>query len=866
MEEGKTGTSYSPATADLTAPRTGYIVDYISGESVKATPEEVDAVQVFARRLVDDYGYSRNQIQTHPQFRVRKRPSDEEKSYPVDIAVFKSGSKTEDDLFLIVECKKKNSDDGQAQLKLYLDMSPAEIGVWFNGQDHLYLRKVVHADGRRTYLPLPNIPLLGQRIEDIGLFHRKDLKKPSNLKAVFKDLRNHLAGNTTGITRDEQLAREIVNLLFCKIYDEVNTAPEEIVTFRSGQGEDSGSVRTRILMLFEKVKQEYSDVFSEKDSIELDADSIVYVVGELQNYCITDSDRDAVGDAFEVFIGPALRGAEGQFFTPRNVVRMMIEILDPEPEEMVLDPACGSGGFLIMGLEHMWRKLEVRAKQKGWTDIILDRKKRDYASKCFRGIDKDSFLAKVTKAYMAIIGDGRGGVFCENSLVPLSEWQPQAQAAIRLGVFDVVFTNPPFGTKIPVKGEQVLSQFDLGHKWKTDRKSGKTERTTVLYDSQAPQLLFLERCLQFLRPGGRLGIVLPESVLGNPSYEWVLAWITERARVRGVVTMPEPLFKTSGKGGTHCKTCVLFVEKSSPAIDEDYEIFMGDAKWCGHDSRGNPTIRKDSAGKRVLLDDIPKIGEKYRAIVKAGTPVAEDHLGFRLKVSQIKNRIFVPKYYDPELAKHLDSLANTHDLVSIGELVKKHVLRITTGIEVGKMAYGTGPVPFIRTSDISNWELKVDPKQGVSEELYDELKAKLDVKPGDILMVRDGTYLIGITAIVTDSDAKMLFQSHIYKIRVLNPDYLDPWLLLACLNAPVVKRQVRAKQFTQDIIDTLGNRINELLIPFPKDLAKRQEIARATRETVEVRTSMRNKAKQIALDVEGQESLDVEDIELVETI
>jgi len=116
----------------------GYIKDYISGKEVKATPEEIDAVQVFSKRLVEDYGYSKKQIQTRPQFRVRKRPSDEEKSYPVDIAVFSSNKKIEENLFIVVECKKKERKDGEAQLRLYMDMSPAEIGIWFNGGEHLY--------------------------------------------------------------------------------------------------------------------------------------------------------------------------------------------------------------------------------------------------------------------------------------------------------------------------------------------------------------------------------------------------------------------------------------------------------------------------------------------------------------------------------------------------------------------------------------------------------------------------------------------------------------------------------------------------------------------------------------------------------
>ncbi len=598
--------------------KAGYIQDYISGLPVRATPEEVEAVQVFARRLVDDYGYAKEQIQTRPQFRVRRSPSDEAKSYPVDIAVFRSDQRTEDNLFLLVECKKKNRKEGIAQLKLYMDMSPAEVGVWFNGQDHHYLRKIVHPNGTRIYQELPNIPRRGERIEDIGLYRRQDLKPASNLKAVFRDLRNHLAGNVTGITRDEALAQQIINLLFCKIYDELDTDPDEIVTFRSAHAEDPETVQARIVELFEKVKREYNDVFSPNDSIQLDPDSLVYVVGELQTYCVVEAERDAVGDAFEIFIGPALRGAEGQFFTPRNVIRMMIDILDPKPGEMILDPACGSGGFLINALEHVWRNLEAQQPARGWSDVQLDRRKRDVATRNFRGIDKDAFLAKVTKAYMAIVGDGRGGVFCENSLLPPDEWDPRARQLIAPNSFDLILTNPPFGARIPIKGEGVLSQYELGYKWRKDKATGAWTKTAELHDDQPPQILFLERCLQLLKPGGRLGIVLPEAVFGMPTYEYVVAFLQERTKIRGVVSMPEPLFKTSGKGGTHAKTCVVFIEKPPPQSGEDYDIFMADVKWCGHDSRGNPTVRKNADGEAVLLDDVPLVAEQFKQLFGAG--------------------------------------------------------------------------------------------------------------------------------------------------------------------------------------------------------------------------------------------------------
>src|SRR6185312_13548324 len=145
---------------------------------------------------------------------------------------------------------------------------------------------------------------------------------------------------------------------------------------------------------------------------------LAYMVGELQNYAITEANRDAIGDAFEVFIGPTLRGEEGQFFTPRNVVHMMIEILAPKPKERIIDPACGSGGFLIVALEHVWREVEAKGKKRGWSAERIAGERSYVASQFFRGIEKDRFLAKVTKAYMAIVGDGRAGVYCDNSLLP----------------------------------------------------------------------------------------------------------------------------------------------------------------------------------------------------------------------------------------------------------------------------------------------------------------------------------------------------------------------------------------------------------------------------------------------------------------
>ena len=824
-----------------------YVTDYISGLDVKAGPEEMEAVQPFSRRLVEEYGYCKDQIQTRPQFRIKSSPSGEEK-YPVDIAVFRDSRKTYDNLYMIVECKRKSRVDGEKQLKLYMGLSSAQIGVWFNGLEHLYLQKVLDPQGNVSYQELPNIPKAGQRIEDIGRYRRRDLQKPLNLRSVFRDIRNHLAGMTTGITRDEALARELINVLFCKIYDEINTLLDDPVTFRAGVGESPRDVKARIEKLFEDhVKTEYSDVFDRTDYVSLDADSLVYIVGELQNYCLLDAERDAIGDAFEVFIGPALRGSEGQFFTPRNVIKMIIDILDPEPGESILDPACGSGGFLIVALERVWRKLDKLGADRGWSDAMLSRQKAEYATRYFRGIDKDSFLAKVTKAYMAIVGDGRGGVFCDNSLKPISEWDRRTRDKIDLNSFDVIVTNPPFGSKIQVRGDETLSQYNLGKSWKRTKGTYSWTSTERLKDKQSPQILFIERCIQLLKPGGRLGIILPESIFGNPSHGYIVEYLRERTRILGLVSMPEELFQPY----THAKTCVLFVQKVQQ-VPTDYSSFMGIVKWCGHNSRGNP----------IPYDDVPEIAPRYAAFM-ADHRLPYERFGFIQSLSEIENNILIPKYYNPEIQNELEGLRNTHDLVPIGEFVEQKVLNVTTGVEVGRLSYGTGSIPFIRTSDMANWELKIDPKHGLSQGIYEKYNRRYRVQEFDILVVRDGTYLIGTSCMLTKYDTKILYQSHIYRLRVLRPNTLSPFLLLAMLNTPIVKKQIRAKQFTQDIIDTLGTRISELVLPIPKDEELRRQIERETRDVIEQRAELRQKAWQIALQVTGNGEPTEEEDQLV---
>lgn len=225
-------------------------------------------------------------------------------------------------------------------------------------------------------------------------------------------------------------------------------------------------------------------------------------------------------------------------------------------------------------------------------------------------------------------------------------------------------------------------------------------------------------------------------------------------------------------------------------------------------------------------------------------------LAYTINSKSLKNDIYIPKYYDPDLQKEISALSSTHDLFLISDLINDGVLAAQTGHEIGKMAYGTGNIPFVRTSDISNWEIKTIPKQGVSEEIYQQYAEKEDVHPGDILLVRDGTYLIGTNCMITEMDVPMVFQSHILKLRVLKPDVLDPCLLFLSINSTLVQRQIKNMQFTADIIDTLGNRYQEVILPIPKDDVKKEQLVNAMKAATTDRTKYKAAIKQMPILIE----------------
>lgn len=628
---------------------------------------------------------------------------------------------------------------------------------------------------------------------------------------AYVRIRNFLAGRLLGATRDETLVEEIVKCLFCRVLiqregQSVLDDPLELARFYRSQ--------------FARLKAKLPGVFAEDAEILLDPASLAFVDLQLRGIDFADLKSDPIGDAYEVFAGSAVRGAEGQFFTPQTAVRLLVDLVDPQEGERVIDPACGAGGFLSYTAAKL---LQQGANASRIAEDLI-------------GIEKDAYLARLARAHVGLVTLMGSSVFCGDSLA----WKPanggEFPPGEDIGTYDVVLTNPPFGARIVAASAEVQAGFELGHKWRLG-DDAKWLPSKELASRVPPQVLFVERILELLKPGGRVGMVLPESLVSGKATRHVVQFMREAAHIRAVIGMPEDLFKTSGKGGTHTKVCLVVMEKRG-RLKSESKLFMAEAKWCGNDSRG----------KRIERSDLPEIMRRFRSF-GAGDALGPSSLGYQMEPDALRDNVLAPRYYDPEVTTSLARLASTHDLVTVQALVDDGVVQITTGHEVGKLEYGGGFVPFIRTSDISNWEIKRDPKHTVSEKVYQALAAKQDVRSGDILMVRDGTYLIGTCAFVTEYDTQIVFQSHLYKLRVAKPERLSPYLLLALLSSEPVRRQIEAKQFTQDIIDSLGERVRELVLPVPKSAKVREHIIETVKRSIDERVASRELARQACLDV-----------------
>jgi type I restriction enzyme M protein len=672
---------------------------------------------------------------------------------------------------------------------------------------------------------------------------KKDLKKSLNLKQVFITINQHLYGKLKYTDTDTRTrSKQIVNLLLCKLVDEINKKPEEEVEFCLKKGESSKNLFSRIQKFFIKnVREKYPDVMEVNEQITLNEELLRLIIQELQYVSLLQSSKDILSDAFEIFVSKILKDEGGQFFTPPNIIKFMVNYLNPEIGSKVLDPACGHGGFLLEVKEVLWSKLDSESK------------KIESISNLY-GIDKDLFLARISKLYLEILSNGKSNIFCENSLEP-QRYRTQTQQIIKNAFFDYIFTNPPFGVKIPINNKEVLSNYKLGHVWKNTNY--KWEMQNKLAKQQAPQVLFIERCVQLLKYGGKLAIVLPEGIFGNPTDRYIWEYLTSVGKILGIVSLDQNTFQPY----TCNKTSILFFEKLEK-VPHDYEIDFAIVENVGHDKDGKISYKLkrdgskklDSNGNSIINDDLIDLHLKIREADEFD--YLKDQKIFRIKYSQVINKILIPYYYIgvEKTLKKLDYDKN-FSLFTINDLIDKKILYtnkggyLPRGDEIGSHVYGLGDVPFIRTSEMNNWEINLDSYKKTSEEVYEQYKSKQNIEVGDILLVKDGgPNLIGKTAYITDLDTKIIIQSHIFQIKTLeNDDFIDSYLLLYLLNLDVVQKQIQAITFTQGTIATIGNRIIEVVLPLPSDMSKRVEISRQIKKIIEKKKKIRFQIKELSL-------------------
>jgi type I restriction enzyme M protein len=327
---------------------------------------------------------------------------------------------------------------------------------------------------------------------------------------------------------------------------------------------------------------------------------------------------DVKGVAYEQIVGSNLRGDRGEFFTPRNACRMAVKMLDPQPFERLLDPASGTGGFLIIAMNHAVGLLD-EAEKASWANPgspkepelrELYRKRTEYMTEYVFGLDLNPALVRAAKMNMVMNNDGEGGLFQANSLAHPHTWDPEVGKRIPLGSIDVLFTNPPFGANIVIDDEDVLSQYDLAAIWDPQKDGTWSIRLDrhgrkVLQKSQPPEILFIERCVQFLKPGsGRMGIVIPNGILNNPALRYVRHWILRNCQVMAVVDMARELFQPKNDTQTSMVLLRRLDDKEKVLAEQgklDYSVFMAVTEYIGHDKRGNTIFRRTETGDDILV-------------------------------------------------------------------------------------------------------------------------------------------------------------------------------------------------------------------------------------------------------------------------
>lgn len=577
----------------------------VYAEGGKSAPEEI-VRQLWVYKLIQQYDYKADEIDLEKGVQF----GTEVGTKAADIIVYTDSTKVTPKI--IVECKKPKRKDGIEQLKSYMNAKGAPVAIWSNGADSIILYRPYPAQFDDTLFDLPK---RGQEPKDV-LEAKKtllQLKKDFNFKKIIQDLEELVLANS-----GKNEFNEIFKLIFAKIWDEKEAEENrKDKTVEFGKALDPDITYDRINGLFKKAAAEWPGIFKDGEDIELTKRQLQVCIGPIEGVRLLGSNLRIMDDAFEYLLPAEAKKKKGQFFTPRHVVEMCVRMLNPKRTEYVMDPACGSGGFLLHAMDWCYPAKDTEAREL---------RKHRYAAKYLWGIDFETSAARTSRALMLIAGDGHTNIFGPDvdSLDPRTWYETASGQTLMLELrkakltankipenealtddelaweyfdklkFDVILANPPFaGEKTDRK---MLARYELA-KPALKRAQDKTPK-------EERDVLFIERILKMLKPGGRAAIVLPQGKFNNSSLAFIREWILKKARLLAVVGLHPNTFKPH----TGTKTSVLFAQKyTQEELNQIAQVHDKVAGACpDYEAELKSLLKTHQASADVPEDAIPE--------------------------------------------------------------------------------------------------------------------------------------------------------------------------------------------------------------------------------------------------------------------
>lgn len=620
----------------------------LTNEIKKAKGAEVN-LQAVIKQINEEYSFDLEDMERDFTI-IGENEEGKSQKMKINLAVFEVGTEHEQENIIraiIVQDTKVKVNNKKKGIEVTLDdvlysLGKCKFGLWTNGNENHFRYRTTDDYGNDDVVEISNFPTNGQTLNDLERAGSTLIPANDSLIKTFKRCHDYIYGNEG---RQKTAFWDLLNIIFCKIYDEKQYQKDaqegeksprhqfrvKPLEFNTSEGQKA--IADRIREIFEALKAngEYQDIFTGKEEIELTDRGVAFVARELAKYAFLDATIDVKGMAYEAIVSTQLKQERGQFFTPRNIIKTMVQMLNPTENDRILDPCCGSGGFLTIALDHVRQQITKRLypeveglllQQKSNTPEVVEELKA-YAGKKIFGIDFDPDLKRTARMNMIMMGDGHANIFYFNSLEygnikannfpDMELFEAEVEKSVHeaedtfmgnnaFGTFDMIFTNPPFGAKIPIGNQELLGNLDLGKRWSNDNAWAMSSK---IQKSQPPEILFIEQCYNYLKEGGKLAIVLPDGILGNPNTEYVRHWILEKFKILASVDLPVEAFLPQ----VGVQASLLFLEKKTEqerlwaiSNQEDYEVFMAIAEKVGKDRRGNAIYVRDEDGAEITVE------------------------------------------------------------------------------------------------------------------------------------------------------------------------------------------------------------------------------------------------------------------------